>query len=99
MREKCRTLVELVASRAESDPELLLYEQVSDSGNIERSLSSAELRGRALAMASRLQRIAASGERVLLFCHPTLETIIAFYATIHAGLVRGPLPPFGRGLE
>jgi amino acid adenylation domain-containing protein len=86
-----QTLVELLISRSRSHPDRTAYIFLADGETEDRSLTYGELDARARAIAARLQRLGASGERVLLLYPPELEYIAAFFGCLYAGAVAVPV--------
>lgn len=92
------TLVELLRWRAENQPNQRAYTFLVDGETEEIHLTYAQLDCRARSLAARLQEMGAAGERALLFYHPSLEFITAFFACLYAGVVAVPAyPPRQRG--
>src|ERR1044072_2554517 len=67
------------------------YTFLVDGETEEVSLTYGELDARARAIAARLQRLGAYGERVLLLYPPDLEYIAAFFGCLYAGAVAVPI--------
>src|SRR5215213_3434465 len=86
-------LVTLLRQRAQAQPERLAYTFLSDGEQEEETFSCSQLDQRARAIAARLQRTVATGERVLLLYAPGLEYIAAFFGCIYAGAVAVPAYP------
>ncbi|PYE55196.1 thioester reductase domain-containing protein [Deinococcus yavapaiensis] len=94
-----RTLVELLHARAERTPDRVAYRFLIDGERQEATFTYAQLDERARAVASRLQELGATGERVLLLFPPGLDYIAAFFGCLYAGAVAVPAypPAPGRG--
>jgi len=76
--------------RAKSSPERVAYTFLRD-GEIESgSLTFADLRVRALAVASRLASLGATGDRAILLYPQGLEFIVAFFGCLYAGVIAVP---------
>ncbi|MFL9458769.1 AMP-binding protein [Tolypothrix bouteillei VB521301_2] len=91
--EKFSTLVELLIYRAQSQPEQKAYIFLRDGETEEVSLTYSELDLQARAIASHLQSLKASGERVLLLYPPGLDFIAAFFGCLYANAVAVPVYP------
>nr|VFK79808.1 MAG: hydroxymethylglutaryl-CoA synthase [Candidatus Kentron sp. SD] len=87
------TLVELLRHRAQAQPDKTTYTFLKDGETEEASLTYAQLDLRARAIAARLQRISAPGERALLLYHAGLDFIAAFFGCLYAGVVAVPTYP------
>ena len=87
------SLVHLLRDRAQLQPDARAYTFLSG-GEEAESLTFAQLDRRVLALAARLQKLGARGERVLLLYPSGTEYIAAFYACLAAGAVAVPgYPP------
>lgn len=86
-----QTLVELLRRRLPDQFNRTAYTFLVDGETEEVSLTYGELDVRARAIAARLQRLAALGERVLLLYPPDLEYIAAFFGCLYAGAVAVPV--------
>jgi amino acid adenylation domain-containing protein len=91
------TLVELLRSRARKQPDRASYIFLADGELEEDSISYRELDRRARSIASSLQSLRLTGERVLLLYPPGLEFITAFFGCIYAGVIAVPLASAGIG--
>ena len=76
---------------ARTAPERIAFTFLREDGR-EESLSNGELAARVDALAGRLAREAAPGERALLLYPPGLAFVTAFFACLRAGLVAVPAP-------
>ena len=85
------TLVELLRRRLPVQFDRTAYTFLVDGETEEVSLTYGELDARARAIAARLQRLGAYGERVLLLYPPDLEYIAAFFGCLYAGAVAVPV--------
>jgi acyl-CoA synthetase (AMP-forming)/AMP-acid ligase II len=85
------SLVELLAHRAQSQPDERAYIFLSDRGAEEAVLSFRELHDAASAFAARLGGVARPGERALLVFPPGLEFIVAFFGCLIAGVIAVPM--------
>ncbi len=86
-----QTLVELLRRRLPDQFNRTAYTFLVDGETEEVSLTYGELDVKARAIAARLQRLAALGERVLLLYPPDLEYIAAFFGCLYAGAVAVPV--------
>ncbi|HEU4596772.1 MAG TPA: AMP-binding protein, partial [Pyrinomonadaceae bacterium] len=93
MNFRARTLVELLAHRADAEPERVAYTFLADGEAEEIRLSYAGLHERAQAVAAMLGGHVKRGERVLLLYPPGLEFISAFFGCLYAGVVAVPAYP------
>jgi len=89
--EPFSSLVELLARRAESQPDERAYIFLSDRGSEEAVLSFRQLHDAAGALAAELSDIARPGERALLVFPPGLEFIVAFFGCLIAGIIAVPM--------
>ena len=87
------TLWELLHARAAEHPERLAYTFLHDGESEESVLTYGELDGRARAVAARLARVVAPGERALLLFQPGLDYIAAFFGCLYAGVIAVPAYP------
>ena len=86
-------LVTLLRQRAQDQAERRAYTFLSDGEQEEETFSWSRLDQRARAIAARLQRTVAPGDRVLLLYPPGLEYIAAFFGCMYAGAVAVPAYP------
>jgi 8-amino-7-oxononanoate synthase len=90
---RCSTIVELLRSRADDQPNKIAYTFLSDREGQQSSLTYATLDQRARAIGAWLQRLGAAGERALLLYPPGLDYIAAFFGCLYAGVVAVPAYP------
>ena len=86
-------LVTLLCQRAQDQPERRAYTFLTDGEQEEETFSWSQLDQRVRAIAARLQRTVAPGDRVLLLYPPGLEYIAAFFGCIYAEAVAVPAYP------
>jgi acetylornithine/succinyldiaminopimelate/putrescine aminotransferase/acyl-CoA synthetase (AMP-forming)/AMP-acid ligase II/predicted amino acid dehydrogenase/acyl carrier protein len=87
------SLVDLLRERAHELPEERAYTFLSG-GQEAETLTFAQLERRARAIAARLQKLGAAGERVLLLYPTSIDYIASFYGCLAAGAVAVPgYPP------
>ena len=88
------TLPALLRHRAETIGDELAYTfvdgEILGTGHPE-SLTWSQLYRRVLALAGELRRTAATGDRVAIVAPQTLDYVVAFYASLQAGLIAVPL--------
>src|SRR5690349_14837893 len=97
MNLEYKSLVELLRTRAESQPERNAYTFLLDGETEEAGLTYGELDQRARAIGARLQSLGAKDQLVLLLYPPGLEYIAAFFGCLYAGAVAVPVyPPTSR---
>jgi acyl-CoA synthetase (AMP-forming)/AMP-acid ligase II len=89
--EPFSSLVDLLAKRAESQPDERAYIFLSDRGAEEAVLSFRQLHDAANALAARLSGIARPGQRALLVFPPGLEFIIGFFGCLISGVIAVPM--------
>lgn len=87
------TLVELLAERAERQPEDRAHTFLLDGETTEETLSYRELAERARAIGGLLQQAGARGEPVLLLFPPGLEYVTAVLGCLCAGAIAVPAYP------
>src|SRR5262245_52670342 len=93
------SLLEVLRTRAEREPERLAYRFLADGEEEEGSLTYAELDLRARALAAQLEKLGAyggrpaRGERALLLYPASLDYVVAFYGCLYAGVVAVPAYP------
>jgi len=87
------TLVDLVRERAAADGDRVSHRFLRDGQELSAELTYAELDRRARAGAVALRREAAAGDRILLLFPPGLEFLVAFFATLYAGMIAVPTYP------
>lgn len=95
------TLVELLRWRGTHQPDRLAYTFLVDGESVESSLTYGELDRQAQAIGATLQRMGATGERVLLLYPSGLEYIAAFFGCLYAGAIAVTAypPHFNRSLD
>jgi len=89
--EPFSSLVDLLAKRAESQPDERAYVFLSDRGAEEAVLSFRQLHDAANALAAQLGSIARPGDRALLVFPPGLEFIVAFFGCLISGVIAVPM--------
>ena len=89
--ETFSSMVDLLARRAESQPDERAYVFLSDRGAEEAVISFAQLNEAANALAARLSGLARPGERALLVFPPGLEFLIGFFGCLIAGVIAVPM--------
>ncbi|TPQ42882.1 fatty-acid--CoA ligase [Bradyrhizobium guangdongense] len=89
--ETHRSLVSLLARRAEAQAGDRAYVFVSDRGAEEAALTFRELHDAARALAGRLTSVANRGDRAILVFPPGLEFMVAFFGCLMAGIIAVPL--------
>jgi acyl-CoA synthetase (AMP-forming)/AMP-acid ligase II len=89
--ETFRSLVTLLARRAESDRDKRAYVFLSDRGQEEAALTFRELHDAANALAARLGGTAQQGDRALLVFPPGLEFLVAFFGCLIARVIAVPM--------
>ena len=89
--EPFSSLVELLATRAQSQPNERAYIFLSVRGAEEAVLSFRQLHDAANALAARLSEVARPGERALLVFPPGLEFIVAFFGCLISGVIAVPM--------
>jgi acyl-CoA synthetase (AMP-forming)/AMP-acid ligase II/acyl carrier protein len=96
---KVTTLVELLSRRAGEMPEKRAFQFLRAQDGDVVSVTYAQLHTRAMAVAAHLQTRMQRGERAWLLFPPGLDSIVAFFGCLYAGVVAVPLaPPRGRRL-
>lgn len=86
-----RSLVALLARRAEEQADERAYVFVSDRGTEEAALTFRQLRDCASALAARLAAVARPGDRAILVFPPGLEFLAAFFGCLMAGIIAVPM--------
>jgi acyl-CoA synthetase (AMP-forming)/AMP-acid ligase II len=89
--ETFRSLVTLLARRAESEPGGRAYVFLSDRGEEEAALTFRELHDASHALAARLGEMAEPGDRAILVFPPGLEFLIAFFGCLIARVIAVPM--------
>lgn len=85
------SLVELLATRAETQPGERAYILLSERGTEEAVISFRQLHVAANALATRLSKVARAGDRALLVFPPGLEFIVAFFGCLIAHVIAVPM--------
>lgn len=86
-----RTLLELLQQQADRCGDEVVFRFCPDGDEETSRLTYRELDRKARAIASDLQQYGAAGERVLIFCHPGLDSIAGFFGCFYAGAVVVPV--------
>ncbi|MCW6010640.1 fatty acyl-AMP ligase [Micromonospora sp. CPCC 205371] len=81
------------ARRRPADTAYTFVDFAADPDGVPRELSWGELHRRATALAGRLRRVAAEGDRVAVLAPPSPEYVVALFACWYAGTVAVPLFP------
>lgn len=90
-------LIDVIEAHARRRADAPAVHFLADSLEIAQTLSFGDLHGQAQALAGRLQRRPASGERVLLALPSSLDYVLAFLACTYADRIAVPLfPPQSR---
>lgn len=87
------TLLDLLAQRAKENPNQTAYLFLQEEGTITESLTYQELYRKARAIATGLQQLAATGDRILLLYPPGLDFISALFGCFAAGMIAVPAYP------
>ncbi|MBD2103372.1 fatty acyl-AMP ligase [Leptolyngbya sp. FACHB-261] len=93
IRPKVSTLVELLADKAQAQPNQLAYIFLQDGETEAGRLTYQELDRQARVIAAKLQSLRLSGSRALLLYPSGLEFIAAFLGCLYAGVVAVPAYP------
>ena len=88
-----RSLIDVLRARADDQGTPRAFTLLGDGETESASLSYAELYRHAQELAASLRRVAAPGDRALLFYPHGLEFLPAFFGCLQAGVVAVPLPP------
>jgi acyl-CoA synthetase (AMP-forming)/AMP-acid ligase II len=91
--EACATVVDILRRRAQLQPERLAYTFLPDGITAAQTLTYGELDRQARALAARLARHSAPGDRALLLYPQSLDFIVAFFGCLYAGIVAIPAYP------
>jgi acyl-CoA synthetase (AMP-forming)/AMP-acid ligase II len=92
-QDRISTLVELLRTRAEQDPDRLAYAYLKDGEDVSATLTFAELDAQARRIAGALQAIGTDGDRALLLYAPGLEFVSAFFGCLYANRIAVPAYP------
>jgi amino acid adenylation domain-containing protein len=87
------TYVDLLRGRARVRPQGRAFTFLLDGEDAEQTFTYEHLDRRARAIAARLRRLEAAGERALLVYEPGLEFIAAFFGCLYAGVTAVPVYP------
>jgi acyl-CoA synthetase (AMP-forming)/AMP-acid ligase II len=87
------SMADLMARQAAAHGARTAFVFVPERGDARPALTFAELDRRARALAARLLRRAAPGDRAVLLFPPGLDFVVAFHGCLAAGLVAVPLMP------
>ncbi|MFE3195168.1 AMP-binding protein [Nocardia sp. NPDC059240] len=88
------TLTDLLDERASAHGDAIAYRYVDYSRELEgeyRELTWSQFQLRVYAVAARIQRVSAPGDRVAVLCPHGLDYVVAFFAAIAAGAIAVPL--------
>lgn len=88
-----KTLVDLLRTRVDEEPDHLMYRFLEDDGSDRVTLTFAELDRKARAIGAWLEDRNAGGERALLLYPPGLDYIAAFFGCLYAGVTAVPAYP------
>src|SRR5262252_5610816 len=99
--DRFHTLTAVLEERARRHPDRTVFTFLRDGEEESDTLTFAELRARAMAVAARLTSLNAPGERAIFLYPQGLEFIVAFFGCLYAGVVPVPasIPNRKRGLE
>src|SRR5262245_45732020 len=89
--ETFRSLVTLLARRAEAQGGDPAYTFVSDRGTEEAVITFAELHEAARALACHLAEVVQPGDRAILVFPPGIEFIVAFFGCLMARIIAVPM--------
>jgi acyl-CoA synthetase (AMP-forming)/AMP-acid ligase II len=87
------TVPGVLAAHATAHPDRPACTFLDERGTVRASLTYGELHRRALAVAARLRRRYAPGERALLAFPQGLDFVVAFLGCLHAGVIAVPVNP------
>lgn len=85
------SLADLLRRRAASQPNDRAYALLSDRGSEVAAIGFAELDRRAAALARRIAREAAAGDRALLLLPMGIDFLVAFFGCLYAGVIAVPM--------
>lgn len=85
------TLLGLLLAQAERHQDKIAFRFCPDGIEEESRLTYRELDAQARAIAASLQQHGAAGRRVLIFCHPGLDSIAGFFGCFYAGAIAVPV--------
>ena len=86
------TLIDVLRRHAQNQPDKPAFIFLKDGEHEAGHLTFGELHERACRVGTALRRLGAAGERVLLLYPQSLDFIVAFLGTLHAGAVAVPGP-------
>ncbi|MTD58231.1 fatty acyl-AMP ligase [Amycolatopsis pithecellobii] len=86
-------LPDMLRGRADADPDRCAYVFVNENGDETARLTYGELHTRALAVAARLARDCAPGDRALLVFPQCLDFIVAYFGCLYAQVTAVPVNP------
>ncbi len=89
----CSTLVDLLTYRSQHQPNTIAYTFLEDGETLEANLTFAQLAQQAQTIGATLQRLQATGERVLLLYPSGLDYIAAYFGCLYAGAIAVPMYP------
>ncbi|MEB3023749.1 fatty acyl-AMP ligase [[Mycobacterium] crassicus] len=85
------TLVDLLSQQAERHGDKVAFSYCPEGDEERDRLTYRELDRRARAVAAGLQQHGGAGQRVLIFCRPGLDSIVAFFGCLYARAVAIPV--------
>lgn len=85
------TLVDLLAQQADRHDDKVAFRFCPEGDDEHDRLTYRELDRRARAVAAGLQQHGAAGQRVLIFCRPGLDSIVAFFGCLYARAIAIPV--------
>lgn len=85
------TLLELLLQQAERRRDQVAFRYCPDGDTEQDRVTYRQLDARARGIAAALQQQGAAGQRVLLFCHPGLDSVAGFFGCFYAGAVAVPV--------
>lgn len=88
-----QTYVDVLEYRAAKDPSRTIFRYIHSDGHEQASVTFAELRERARAIAAGLSEHVVPGDRVVVLVPPGLDYIAAFFGCLYAGAVAVPAYP------
>jgi acyl-CoA synthetase (AMP-forming)/AMP-acid ligase II len=88
-----QTFVDVLEYRAAREPSHTIFRYVHSDGHEQASVTFAELRRRARAIAAGLSEHVVPGDRVVVLVPPGLDYIAAFFGCLYAGAVAVPAYP------
>lgn len=87
------SMAEVLAWRAESEPDRIAYTFLSDGEREEHSITYGELYKKALSIAVMIQGKVSRGDRLVLIYPPGIEFLEAFFGCLLAGVIAVPVYP------